>query len=110
MVHNLLDCSNGLTKVEVDEIMANYSNISLPKEEYFKDINDEVNITEFSEFSESKLRINLPEFSGYGLKLDIHSFESEFLKIYERTTRKRMMPDMLKNNLLEGSALSCLKV
>ena len=35
MVHNLLECSKSVAKDEVDEIMANYSNISLLKEEYF---------------------------------------------------------------------------
>ena len=36
MVHNLLECSNSVAKDGVDEIMSNYSNISLLKEEYFK--------------------------------------------------------------------------
>ena len=35
MVHNLLECSKSVARDEVDEIMANYSNISLLKEEYF---------------------------------------------------------------------------
>ena len=35
MIHNLLECSTSVAKDEVDEIMANYSNISLLKEEYF---------------------------------------------------------------------------
>ena len=35
MVHNLLEYSKSVAKDEVDEIMANYSNISLLKEEYF---------------------------------------------------------------------------
>ena len=111
MVHNLLECSNSVKKDEVDEIMANYSNISLLKE-YFKDINNEVKnreITKQKLFDESKLRINLPKFSGYESKLDIYSFQSELLKIYERTTPKQMMPDLLKNILLEGSALSLVK-
>ena len=60
-------------------------------------------------FNKSKLKINLPKFSGYELKLDIYSFQSEFLKIYEWTTPKQMMPDLLKNKLLEGSALSLVK-
>ena len=50
-----------VAKDEVDEIMPNYSNISLLKEEYFKDINNEVKnreITKQKLFSESKLRIN----------------------------------------------------
>ena len=64
-----------VAKDEVDEIMPNYSNISLLKEEYFKDINNEVKnreITKQKLFSESKLRINLPKFSGYESKLDIY--------------------------------------
>ena len=92
--------------------MANYSNISLLKEQYFKDINNEVknkDITKQKLFNESKLRINLPKCSGYESKLDIYSSQSEVLKIYERTAPKRMMPDLLKNNLLEVSALSSVK-
>ena len=64
-----------VAKDEVDEIMPNYSNISLLKEEYFKDINNEVKnreITKQKLFNELKLRINLPKFSGYESKLDIY--------------------------------------
>ena len=91
MVHNLLECSNSVAVDEVDEIMANYSNISMLKEKYVKDINNEVKnreITKQELFNESKLRINLPKFSGYESKLDIHSFQS--------ATSKLMMPDLLK--------------
>ena len=112
MVHNLLECSHAVAKDEVHEIMANYSNISPLKLEYFKDINNEVKNREIAKqklFNKSKLRINLPTFSAYVLKLVIYSFQSEFLKIYECTTSKRMMPDLLKNNLSEGSALSLVK-
>ena len=42
MVHNLVECLNSVAKDEVDEIMGNYSNISLLKEDYFKDINNEI--------------------------------------------------------------------
>ena len=42
MVHNLVECLNSVAKDEVDEIMANYSNISLLKEDYFKDINNKI--------------------------------------------------------------------
>ena len=102
MVHNLLECSNTVAKDEVDEIMANYSNISLLKEGYFKDDNNEVKnreITKQNLFNESKLRINLPKFFGSESKLDIYLFQSEYLKTFERTTPKRIMPDLLKNNL-----------
>ena len=64
-------------------------------------------ITKQKPFNESKLRINLPKFSGYESKLDIYSFQSEFLKICEQTTSKQMMLDL--NHLLEGSALLLVK-
>ena len=112
MIHNLLECSNSVAEDEVDNIMTNYSSISDLKEEYVKGINNEVRnreITKQKLFNKSKLRINLPKLSGYELKLDIHSFQSEFLRTYERITPKRMMPNLLKNSLLERSALSMVK-
>ena len=42
----------------------------------------------------------------YESKLDIYTFQRQFLKVHQRTTPTRMMPDILKNNLLEVSALS----
>ena len=42
-------------------------------------------------------------------KLNIYSFQSVFLKLYDRKTPKRLMADLLKNNLLEGSAMSLVK-
>ena len=75
-------------------------------------LKDEVVKREISKlelFSESKLKINLSKFSGYDSKLDVHTFQSEFIKIYKRTTPKRMMSDVLKNNHLEGSALSLVR-
>ena len=65
-------------------------------ENYVTDINTEGKIREIT-----KIRINLQKFSGYNSKLDIHSFQSEFLM--------PEMPDLLTNNLLEGSALSLVK-
>ena len=48
MVHNQMECSNSVAKDKVDEIMANYSNSSLLKEKYFKDVNNEVKNTEIA--------------------------------------------------------------
>ena len=42
MVHNLLECSNSVAEDEVDEIIANYSNIGELKEEYVKGIKNDV--------------------------------------------------------------------
>ena len=43
--------------------------------------------------------------SGYD-KLDVYTFQSEFIKIYKWATAKKVMSDVLKNNHLEGAALS----
>ena len=104
MVHNLLECSNSVAKDEVDEIMANYSN-SLLKEEYFKYINNEV---KNREITKQNLRINRSQ-NSLVMNQNWAYTQSEFLKIYERATPKRIMPHLLKNNLLEGSALSLVK-
>ena len=48
---------------------------------------------------------NLSKFSRYGLKLDSYSFQNELMKIYKRTTSKKIIPDTLKN-LFQDSALS----
>ena len=40
------------------------------------------------------------------MKLDIYTFKIEFLKIYERKTPKKLLPDLTKNNLLSGQAFS----
>ena len=112
LLHNLLECSNPVIENQIDEIVEMYKNVNKMKDVYTKSINNEVNEREISKqelFKESNLKINLPKFSGYDSKLDIYTFQSEFLKIYKRTTPKRMMPDILKNNLLEGSALSLVK-
>ena len=66
-------------------------------------------ISKLELFNESKLNINLGKLSGYDSKSDVYTFQSEFIKIYKRTTPKRMMSDVLKNNHLEGSALSLVR-
>ena len=78
-------------------------------QEFWEDVEKEATERELLKkelFQESRLKINLPKFNGYDSKLDIYTFQTEFLKVYERTTPKRMLSDVLKNNLLEGPALS----
>ena len=112
MVHNLLECSKLGAEDEVDEIMANYSDTSQLKVEYVNDINKTVKnreITKQEWINESKLRIKLGKLSGYECIMEIYSCQRYFLKIYEGTTPKRMMQDILKNKLVEESALLLVK-
>ena len=109
MLHRLLESSNSVVENQIDNIMKRYNEINKMKDTYYEAINRKSTVTGISKqelFNKSKLRINLPRFSGYDTKLVIYSFQKEFTKIYKRTTPKRMMPDILKNNLLEESALS----
>ena len=108
-MQNLLECANSVIEDQIEDIVGSYNHIKKLKDVYQQTIKDEVVKREISKlelFNESKLKINLSKFSGYNSKLDVYTFQSEFIKIYKRTTPKRMMSDVLKNNHLEGSALS----
>ena len=109
MLHSLLESSNSLVDSQIDNIMERYNKVNKMKDIYHEAINRESTVREVFKqelFNESKLTINLHKFFGYESKLDDYSFQSEFTKIYKRRTPKRMMPNILKNNLLEGSTLS----
>ena len=60
-------------------------------------------------FKTSALNIHLAKFKGYDSVLDIYSFQSEFDKLYVRSTPKSLLPDLLKNNYLSDPALSLVK-
>ena len=60
-------------------------------------------------FQTSALNINIPMFKGYQSTVDIYTFQSEFEKLYLRTTPKKLLPDLLKNNYLGEPALSMVK-
>ena len=81
-------------------------------ENYENEVNSENSKREISKemlFKESKLNIKLPKFCGYETAIDIYTFQMDFEKIYGKTTPKRLMPDILKNNLLGDPALSLVK-
>ena len=111
LTHELLESTNPFTKTKVDDILSSYHNLRKLKDIYASSIDKEAKyreITKLEIFRESKLKINLPKFNGYESKLDIYTFQSEFLKTHQRTTPKRMMADALKNNLIEGtSTITC---
>ena len=107
MVHDILKCSEPTMKNRINDIVDMHRKINELKENYSHCIDDEMRkrkITKQQLFNESKLRINLPKFSGCELKVDIYAFQSEFLNVHKRTTPTRMMPAISKNSLLEGSA------
>ena len=108
-IQNLLECANSVIEDQTEDIVGSYNHIKKLKDVYQQKIKDKLAKREISKselFNESKLKINLSKFSGYDSKLDVYTFQSDFIKIYKRPTPKRMMSDVLKNNHLEGAALS----
>ena len=55
------------------------------------------------------LRIELPKFGGYGSKMDLYTFKSEFKKLVEPVVQKQFLADYLKRNYLSGSALNLVE-
>ena len=55
------------------------------------------------------LEIKLSKFSGYNSPSDIYTFQTEFEKLYLPSLQKKLVPDFLKNNYLEGQALVLVK-
>ena len=59
--------------------------------------------------STQSLEIKLSKFSGYYSTSDIYTFQSEFERLYLPSLQKKLVPDFLMNNYLEGHALVLVK-
>ena len=77
--------------------------IKLKHEIKFRELNKE------KTFEASKLKIQLPKFKGYDSSLDVYTFQEKFEKLHLKGTPKRHLPELLKNNYLEGSAMDFVK-
>ena len=89
-----------------------YTLLTFKRKTFLKNLESEVDQRELSKrdlIKEGKLNIDLGRFSGYDSVLNIYTFQSEFEKLYLRTTTKRVLPDLLINNHLSEPALSLVK-
>ncbi len=96
---------------EINEIKVKYENLHSHKDLYTTRLNDELVTREIEKkknFSNSTLNIKLHKFKGYDSTLDIYTFQDKFEKLH-KSSPKSLYPDILKNNYLEGSALSLVK-
>ena len=66
-------------------------------------------IVKQQKFHFSKLNIKLQTFKGYDSPTDIYTFQSNFEKLYLKSTPKNLLPDLIKNNHLSGPALTLVK-
>ena len=106
------DITDPTLLAELDEIGTAQKKLCESEAKYQADLDKETTSRDVYKqrvFDESKLNIKLDKFSGYESSMDIYTFQTAFNKIYKRTTPRHMLPDLLKNNLLKGSALSLVK-
>ena len=107
VVSSCPDVSRGIA-----DVGKRYSRLTLCKDRFSHTLKNEISIRELNKhelFKEARLNIKLSKFSGYDSYTDIYSFQSEFEKLYSRTTPKRFAADLLKNNFLSEPALSLVR-
>ena len=108
----LLESSSTEIEDDINNISHLYKELVAENEIYIHSLEKQIKIRELNKqdlFKESNLNIKLSKFKGYESQTDIYTFQSEFEKLHERCTPKRMLPDLLKNNYLEDPALSIVK-
>ena len=96
----------------IRKLTADCQHLITQKNKYCTFIKEECGRRELSKeesFKTSNLNIILQKFRGYESSADICTFRSEFEKVYSRSTPRRILPDVLKNNFLEDPALSLVK-
>ena len=106
------DIIGKLSENDVDDITKRYEVIISLSAKYEQDLKKmilEREIEKESLFKERKLNIKLGKFKGYDSAQDIYSFKDDFEKLYSKTTPKRLMCDLLRNNHLDDPALSLVK-
>ena len=96
----------------IKQVKEKFQQLAFRKNEFSKFIKEEYSLRELHKeelFKTSNLNIKLPKFRGYDSQIDIYTFQLEFEKVYLRSTPKRMLADVLKNNHLDDPALSLVK-
>ena len=79
---------------------------------FASDVSNEAKSRELSkekQFQISSLDIKLPKFSGYDSQLDVYTFQEKFMKLHKAKVPKSHMPELIKNNYLEGAALDFVR-
>ena len=97
---------------EIAEVQERYEKILTLKEKYASQLRlklAERGLEKQDGFNEANLNINLPKFIGYSPSTDVFSFKGDFEKLHLCSTPKRLLPDLLKNYYLVGSALDLVK-
>ena len=114
MISNLIKDGHGNVKLtkEIDDLKQRYESLHLLKDNYIRRIKSEIDDREIEKmalFKSSTLKIKLKPFADYNSEMDIYTFQNQFEKLHLKTTPRKMLPDLLKNNFLEKPALTLVK-
>jgi hypothetical protein len=100
------------TSEDLEDVTETYHRLNDFKRSYteqlWKSI-EEQDVLKYENFSTTSLNIKLSIFTGYNSVIDIYTFQSDFEKIYKKSSPKDMLPDLLKNNYLSGPSLALVK-
>ena len=91
----------------IEEVGEQYELLLKLKSIYSKTLNGAIidqDVYKQKLFDESNLNIKLEMFSGNNDEVDFYTFKSDFSKIYNKSTPKELLPDLLKNNFLKDPA------
>ena len=94
------------------KISEEYTNLSRLHSIYIVELQEEVTKRDLNKEKLSPmsvLNIKLDKFTGYDSAVDIYTFQDNFEKLYLSVTQKKRLPDLLKNNYLDGTALVLVK-
>ena len=93
-------------------IVLSRNKLSVSRDTYVTAIANEEKSREIvkqKKFNQTSLGIKLGKFKGYNSSLDIYTFQDQFEKVHLKDTPTALLPDLLKNNFLEGAALALVK-
>ncbi|XP_066932087.1 uncharacterized protein [Clytia hemisphaerica] len=104
--------SEHFQKDETDIVTKSYDALAKLKSTYITKLESTLKVQEIAKeqkFQSSKLNIKLTKFKGYDSSSDFYSFKSDFEKLHSKSTPSAHLPDLIKNNYLEGPALTLVK-
>ena len=111
-MEKILSCEDHFTEDQINDLNTTYNKLSKLKTIYFDKLQHVIKTKEINKeqkFQVNKLNIELSKFKGYDSSSDIYTFKSDFEKLHTKLTPSALLPDLLKNNYLEGSALTLVK-
>ena len=98
--------------ISLTNIREQFERLFKLKKAFVLKLDDEIaerDIEKDRNFNTSRLNIKLEKFTGYESKIDFFTFRSQLEKVYLKSTSKRFLPELIKNNFLADQALNLVQ-